>query len=391
MNVYKRVIQACLCAMLLARFAPASASDEETKGIQTGSFMILPSLSLKAGYDSNIYQISESAEDDFIVRVTPALSVALPMESWYLKARGEADAVRYLHHDNASYSTYLAGAEVGALYPGGLDWTLADDFRKGHQVLTSEFIKEDYFLNAAFGKVSYAFEDAFRIQLSAYNNNYAYDKSDDLDRNENTVAGAFFYQFMPKTSVLVEVAYANIRYGDGGFEYKDNDIYQLRGGLTWDFTGKSTGELKAGWMRKAYDERDDEDFFVLAGSVRTIFSEFTTVRAELSRGTQESDYTDNPYYLSNSASAGLSQEITEKISGRAGIKWRMDEYPIETTESSKTAKRQDNWLDLNLDLKFQMFRWMTINAGYGYESRDSNFNDFDYEDHRVEIGATISF
>jgi len=387
------------CVLLLAPASRAAAAE----GIQTGPVLLYPAVSVTATYDDNVYLESDNPESGWETSVAPSLRVVLPIRRFYLNAEGGLD---FLNYDVESVTTtdWFAGAAVGADFPGGLSFKIADRHEVAYQTRTQEFGEgEDLVENNLTAAVSYAIR-TLRIEVSGLRQALDYDISADRDRVESSGSATLYWKFRPELSALLEGSYGVAAY-DNATE-QDNSETAIALGLTWDVTAKSTGFIKGGYEMKRYDTEDitlgieDGDYFTLSGGLRHSFTPRTVLAVDLSHGSEESDFPGNPYYLETAVGASLSQRLTPKLYGRAGVGYTSDAYPNATSyvnpydESGRgveSGERTDNTIDASVALGFEMNRWLSFEVAYAGEWRASNFDTFDYGQNRVSLSAKAAF
>lgn len=390
----KQVVVIAALISLCIIFLTVPHARAAGEGIKLGGLRIYPAIQVQETYNSNIFLTADNEEDDFITSVTPSLKFLLPFEDYFIQVDGEASFIRYKDNSKDDNDIYKVSASIGADFPGGLGFVLADTFTRNYLPTQFEFdIAEYYEINQLYAKVDYSLRESFKLDLEYFRYSFTYDESDDLDRVENTYAATLYYKFLPKTSALIEAGFSDLAYNEEIFQFKDNEATQVRAGIKWAMTGKSTGEIRLGYQWKNYSDEsvDDGEYFVAIGSMTTAFSRYSLLEIELRRATVESDYTYNPHYLSTRAKADISRNFTYKITGTAGLFIRRDDYPNETTELDQTAERSDNILGGHVGLNFQMLKWLAVNLNYKIQSRQSNLDVFDYDETLVKLALKAAF
>ncbi len=387
------------CVLILAPTAQAVTGE----GIQLGPTLLFPVLDVTATYDSNVYQASENPESGWETSVAPSLRLVLPVRRFYINAEGGLD---FLNYDVESVTTtdWFVGAAVGADFPGGLSFKIADRQELNYQTTDQEFGPgEDLDENTLTAMVSYAIRNALRLELSGVRRAYDFEISDDRDRVESLGSLTLYWKFRPAISALFEGSYEAFQYDS--YTVQDNSETQVALGLTWDVTERSTGHVKAGYQWKRYDVQDlslgteDGDYFTLAAGVRHFFTVRTVLAVDLSHESQESDFPENPYFLRTTVGASLSQRFTPKLYGRVGARYSSDAYPnatsydnpYDTSTGLESGKRTDNTIDATVALGFDVTRWFALELAYNGEWRDSNFDTFDYDQNRVSLSAKAAF
>ncbi len=382
-----------LALVALSLVLPATRLSA-AEGIRAGVFKIYPTLEVDTSYDSNVYLESDHPHGDFLISVLPSLKLFLPMQQLSLQCEGKADFVRYLDHTDQNSNNYQVTGAVQGHFPGGFSFDVADMFKHTYFPTLQEFDVAEYFnMNQFYVQGTYQIRDALKFELQYYNYIFAYQKTNDLDRIENTFGGTLYWRFLPKTDALLELGYSRLGYTDPAFDNKNNQNFQVRAGLAWQATGRTKGTLLVGFNRKDYPTGVTANTTSLVAAIMTDteLSAYTILHLELKRATVESDYPNNPYYLSTRFLADLSRKITYKISVDGGVFVRLDDYPNETTEGTQTDVRSDLYLGGQLGLEFRIFRWLTLHAKYTYVNRNSNLDVFDYPIHQIDLSATASF
>lgn len=387
------------CGLLLAPAAQAVTGD----GVKLGPTLLFPVLNVTGTYDSNFYQAPENPENGWETSIAPSLRLVLPVRRFYINAEGGLD---FLNYDVESVATvdWFVGAAVGADFPGGLSFKIADRQELDYQTPDQEFGPgEDLDVNNLTASVAYAIRTTLRLELSGVRRAYDYETSDGRDRVESLGSLALYWKFRPAISALLEGSYESFAYDSDTAQ--DNGETQAALGLTWDLTEKSTGRIKAGYQWKRYDVQDlslgaeDGGYFTLAAGVRHSFSPRTVLSADLSHESQESDFPENPYFLTTTVGASLSLRLTSKLYGRAGVRYTSDAYPNATSYDNpydgaagpESGERTDETFDATVALGFDVTRWLALELAYEGEWRDSSFDTFDYDQNRVSLSAKSAF
>jgi hypothetical protein len=245
--------------------------------------------------------------------------------------------------------------------------------------------------------------DALRLEAGARRVEYDYERSLDRERVETTLQGDVFWRFGPRTSAFLEGAVTSFDYDSN--VALDNQESTIALGLAWEATSRSTALLEAGYEWKVYDVEDpaigadDAEYYVLSAVGSHEFTRRTSLELGLSRGTYESDFAGNPYYLETALNAGLTQQFTTKIQGRASLRYAVDEYPnavaydnpYDPADAPERGERTDQTLEAEAALGFDATRWLTLEAGATWERRTSSFATFEYDDTRLWVSARAAF
>ena len=86
-----------------------------------------------------------------------------------------------------------------------------------------------------------------RLDYSNFYLNYEDDFNSDADRMDNVYSAYAFLKMTSKTSVFLEYDYADIDYDSST---KDSHEHRYYGGIRWEMTGKSSGQIKGGYGKR---------------------------------------------------------------------------------------------------------------------------------------------
>jgi hypothetical protein len=392
------------CLLATAVFVlPAAAQEEEQRGIVLGSLKLYPSVNFDAQYQSNIYRDYHNEEEDIILTFWPALKAFLPIQRFTLLLDGQFTLTRYLDNARDDNTTFSLGGSLGANFPGGLEFQVADLWRRQYLPTEAEFDIAEYFdANQFYVEVAYRFGDRIRLALEYTAIDFTYEESDDLDREEDIWALTLFYRVRPKVSVFLEGGYSELEYHRRPYYIKDNENLQFRGGVRWDFTAKSSGEFRLGMHWKDYQTgiSKDERNVVATARLDHAFTDRTILGLELRRQTVESDYyishpedMGNPHYLSTRLGATLRQRFGWRVTGEVGVYYREDVYPNVSHEHelNQTAKRDETALGFHLAGEMGFLNHFTLRLSFGQENRNSNLDAYDYRQRTLSLGLKAFF
>lgn len=164
-------------------------------------------------------------------------------------------------------------------------------------------------------------------------------------------------------------------------------------GVVGELWPKLTGTVKAGYRYVKYDESDKNDFsnFTMFGNVKYDMSERTMINLFAERTSTESSYETNSFFETNKIGLKLVHLLLEGLWFNWGSFFQYNRYPTETTEDGTTAKRRDTLWGLDAGLKYEIKEWLFVIAGYEFKQRDSKFDIYDYNDHRISARVAVKF
>jgi hypothetical protein len=398
---------------------------------------LYPSIELKAQYDSNVLHRPMVIHDDILLTATPALKLWLPLGRFFVRGEGEYSINRYQEYDQQDNEQFKLGLSTG-LNLSLIDLTLGDTFTRSYLPSMADFeVAEFLDVNQYYAKAGINLGRRIFVDLEYFNYDFAYQETEDLDREESTFALALQLGLTQNIKILGEIGYSDLSYNEATYEYdpnsplwQDNEVLQYRGGIIWAFTAKTTGDFRLGLATKTYDEDilPESTEWVAVGKISTAFDILTYLDLDIRRSLIESDYQENPYYIQNKIELALTRKLGARLTLNGALLYQQDAYPEETNENLpfaeeyrqvdeqidkqnaddgiiiedhtndpdlslpyQTAKRQDDYFGFKVGLDLKLLRWLGLGLKYEYTDRDSNLDRFDYSSNKVDLSASVKF
>ncbi|MFH2138520.1 MAG: outer membrane beta-barrel protein [Candidatus Omnitrophota bacterium] len=364
--------------------------------IHVGRLEINPFVSLEEKYDSNIYLEPENLENqDWITTTSLGCSANMPLvagreDDFLLKLRYKADLLAFHDETALNRAEQAAGAEVDLNFANDFSFKLDEDFQTTADPPNTELTSQENRMRNSAGAVIGYERESIKVDLRYRNIRDDYKNLDSLDKFEHITTLSAYYQLFSKTAVLCEYNYGTLDY-DVATSNSDSVYSQFRVGVKGDIAPKLTGLVKVGYKATDYDEAGKKDFAsgTLHANLKYDVIERSTLKIYAERSSVESSYSTNSYYAMNKAGLNLDYELKERLLFIAGTSYQFNKYPDETTEGSLTKKRTDDILNANIGLRYQMWEDLSLETGYEYKQRDSDFAAFDYVDHKFFVKASL--
>jgi len=388
----------CILAVFLVLIFADMVFAQHLPYIHIGTLEIYPLASATQEYDSNIYLEPKNEEnDDFISDITLGMKAQMPLipqreEDFMLHVSYQADIIEFWRH--------TLNDRIDHTVEGELDFTFANDFRleieesfkKTADPPNSERTSLDKRFRNTLDTILTYDREKIRFKGSYMMLRDDYDGLNNLDKTDHMFTGSSFYQIFPKISLLAEYNFGMITY-DSNETNSDSKYHQMRLGVEGDLWSKVTGTVKAGYRYVRYDERDKSDFssFTLFGNIKYNATERTEINIYAERTSQESSYSTNSYFEVNNIGIKLDHQLLERLWFNGESFFQYNLYPTETTEGSKTDKREDLLWGLGAGTKYEVKEWWFINADYEFKQRNSNFVAYDYYDHKISAKVSVMF
>lgn len=383
--------------ILLAGFAQA----QEQRGISIGQLRLLPTVGLTFGNDDNVAFASEERVESSFFVVSPGIRLEAPTDKSILTVGWEGEFGRYDDSPIDDYDTWTLSArwnyDPTSRTRLGLFAEFAENRDRRGEGRTQgglgpdQLEPDEYEMLSFGGHWSHGAVGARgRLELEARHDEREYQNNREftlfLDNQTDHLGGTFYLRIRPKTSLLVDVAWADITYDftDPGAASLDSRETRLYVGVEWDATARTSGRIQYGILEKKFDdparESYDDDSWLASVTWRPrTYSVFTLTA---SRETDES-YGFGDYVLRDDVSLSWNHYWSTRFS-------TIVEYGLGTDEHRPDV-RTDDYTYWGVAARYQFTQWLQLGAGYhGYE-RDSDDPLFDYDRRTWMITAEASY
>lgn len=391
-----------VAATLLIAVFSGPARGEESNGIARGIFTFKPMLGVYAIHDDNIYTTPESAVDSRIFLLNPSLLVEIEPQQHRFELEWGGKLGQYEDSVDDYADRLLAGrAFLGLGLRHKLDF--AASIFNGHQNRGSGLSRGSGPLDADFPTEPHEYEDTEldaayrmgakgargRVELRVGSLEREYETSRLVDRQYDRTAEfasiAFFYGFSSTAYFVLDARRKNIDYvqESAGQPSRDGLERRVRAGATWEISGKTTGRVSIGQTRKEFDNPSRGSFSGVSweADVRWSPREYSYFDLNASDEPQETigngDFMDvKTYQLS------WTHDWSDSWQSRIAVRL-LDEKFVGTT-------REEEMSEWQIEVLYQMRRWLAFRAGVVRRSNDSSINSFEFDSTVYSIGLEIA-
>jgi hypothetical protein len=381
---------------------------------------IHPYLSLGEYFTDNLFNTDNPESDTYTV-ITPGIWLALPGSRQPLldvttldSAPGGLEVGRFptaTYRRFQGYLLYRANIErhnrfsqednvyqrgeglINFNFRGGLSIEVIDIFQKDHDPYgTGTSVKLDKFRsNLVTPMIRYQIgpKTNIRIDYSNYSLKFSDNRNDFRNRNDNSASIYLFRKIHPKTSLFVEYDYIDVNYDTDILN--DNTEQHYLGGLQWNITERTRGQLKLGASKKKFSGNGGTTTDFLA-EIRLdyLISPKTSVYIIGTRKPIETDIQGTTDILSYRLKIGYLQRLTAKIGAHINLHYYRDRYQGNLTVGTQTGERKDDYYGAGLGFGYALKRWLKLGLDYEYDQRDSNFHSYDYRTNTVFFSLTAA-
>jgi hypothetical protein len=376
-------------AVLVAPGDPVSALDlsEWVPGLRLSPF-----LSERLEYESNIFQTPNNEEDDFISKTIPGFVVDYVAGPHSVSLGYRAEILRYFTLEDQDTVHHIGAFQLRLDFPRTL-LTLRDDYTHTSDPPNSELTGR---IESITNALAPAVEYRFTPRLSAAVNygwttvDFNQDDLNELDRQEHAFGLTAFWKVLPRADVGLGYGY-----GVSNFDTaSDRDDYWHRVDLNLrgDVTPRLSSTMRFGYEWRVGKHRSDADYtgWVVGGGLGYRATEALTLNLTADRSTQESTFGDSAIYVTTNATLSAAYQR-----GKLGLSARLgggyNDYPTKQSVGSQTDWREDYFYGAGAGADYDIQPWLRVGLEYLFTGRDSNFQTFDFADHRVAVKATLQF
>jgi hypothetical protein len=351
--------------------------------LRAGPLQINPFFSVSETFSDNIKYTQDDKKSDSITTITPGLRLQLPFQTNVAELEYYYVVARYGKYTEDNVNDHHVRGSVDFKVNERFELRLSDNYDRGHEPRSSTPTGtiEVFHSNVADVSASYQLADRFTAHLDYGKSTWRFITSHFRDRAEDQLTGAVFYRVLPKASVFIEYGHQKIAYAEETLDL-DSTVGTMQAGLTWDFSSRSKGTLKAGLARKDFTSSTWSNGTVKVGSadLRHEFASDTTVVLTARRSMNEPDIQGINYFISTGAYAELTQRFAQQWAAMLRVAYVQDQNSIRTDRTALSGAgiryRANDWLDFALD--------------YNRRKRQSNIQGNDYTEQSSIIMVNVS-
>ncbi len=368
----------------------------QPKGIEMGSFLMLPQLEVSEVYNSNIYATSQNAKNDLITRITPEVRLRSRFPVHALNVLARLDQSVFQKHED---DTHLDGV---LLVDGRYDFTKQWEANATAEV--NQYYEDRGTPNAAAGKkptrtraVSGGLQSKSRMgnltltgDIDVAHRDYADVETstgtkinnDDRDLNETTLTARAGYEFYTGYSVVVEGSQNWRRYidklDDNGFQ-RSSDGQRIRAGVGVDISELLRGDFLVGYQVQDYKDKrlSDPKGYSIVTKFNWTPSRLTVVVPSLERSVQETTIQGSSSIVRMAGSVLIRHEVRRNLVLTAVGSVSRDNF--------SANPRRDWTYDARLRGTWALAPEYYIGGELGYRDRNSTIDTADFHQYVVAL------
>ena len=383
----------------LLAFATGALASSDDGGLRMGPIEAYPALELALSYDDNVFRAPFAQRASFVGVLNPALLLKAKLRRNEFALGYQAQIGRY---QNARQNNYEDHEVIGNVY---LDLSTRNrlnveaGYFAGHDpigtnrtegatgLLEAALLQEEpdrFDIVRAAATYSYGAEGASG-RLDAYGGYFSktYQNNREVtavfDRDETNLGGIFYWRVRPRASWLLELQ--GIRF-DYDVANLDSTEFSAVTGVAWATTAKTTGTVKLGYQQKDLDDSAQVDFRGIAWSAGVQWAPVTysVFSLETSRVPKERSGS-GLFKVVQEAGISWSHKWRDRVTSTASFSFANEDF-------RGSARVDDRW-HAGLRLDFKMRRWLALAIAYDYDKRDSDEEQFNFDQNTVSLLVTV--
>ena len=358
-----------------------------------GPFRIYPRIHFRnIGYDNNVYRQRDDDDpiSDFTISISPTASTSILFKNWVIMDfRVNPEYVYFAKTDrerslNFDYST---GVKINLFHR----FVLSGEYRydRSRRRASSEFdVRVNQVLHRLEGKFFY--ETARETSLGLTASFGTFDFKDEvtpgddvyvarqLNRNELTLSGEFYYRLRPETHFFVTGGYTDYRFEFEESEWRDSYSYQGSAGVRFPILGDIIGSVSLGYKKLVPKISNKKQFSGPIGNTNvTARIRRFILRALFRKDVRISYWTNNAFFMEDIYGLGVSFYITRFIRLDYDFSYGDNHYPEKTLvrlpdESYEEFRRKDKIMSHRLGTVFRIFGNTGVGLSLNLWERKSN-------------------
>lgn len=368
--------------------------------IKVGSVEIHPTAAIKETWDSNIFLEPTKAHNDWITDFNIGVHAKTPIapasgKEMLLRAGYLADWIRFSNNDTENRVDHHAYGHLRAEVNDNWLVRVNDSFVRTADPPNLERVELEERNQNIFGVTLTYKRDISKVRLDYSLRTDTYDNVSNIDRNDNRFTAAYYYLLFPKAALFAEFFVGGIGYRQH-VTNADSVYFQPSLGVEGTFWPRLTGTFQVGYKHSSYDRNDAKDDINYSNitafaNLRFEATERSSINLYGEKTSDESSYASNNFYDLNRIGIRVDSRLLKNLSMSSGPYFQYDRYPSNSVEDGMEAKRHESIWGIDTGLTYIPRDYLTLGLNYDWRQRDSRFDRFDYDDHKVSLRASLLF
>ncbi len=385
--------------------------------IRVGRFNIHPGAKVSYKYDDNIFLEAdqsfsngtfESPTSDSIYTLSGSLGVSKELEDgdpWGFEFFYEAKDENFIKTSQEDFIHHDLDVEVTLAGKGGrTQLSLFGNYLNTVDPSSSEFASN---FNPRSERTLTELGERFRWALTprtvvSLNGKMGFERFEAStlqgeDNNEFNASSSFLWAWTSLTSFGVNLIYQNTLYTAPQSTNNDSNLYGFFAVVKFEPSALISGDLGIGYQERIISGGSSRGGFSYKANLNYDFSDRTKFTLKGERSVQDSTFAATSFHIATNISLAWEQQwpLFPKIGTRAffGFENRdFSEAQADAINDNGTLKeRSDNVTTAELDLIYNIQKWLKVELGYKRSQDSSNFDDGDYVRNSLSLSVATVF
>ena len=369
----------------------AAAGD----GFDMGPLRVMPAAGLTLSHDSNLALTSQNEIESFLTLFSPGVRVEGGPETNRVSASYQVEVGRYESSSLDNFTDQKLGMEWAwsplLRHALVLDagWVSGHDergtaAREGELALLlldpDEYTSNDLGARYRFGAPG----ARGRVELETRWTDIEYENNREYtifrDRNDQLLAGGFYWRVAPKTSAFVRVDQIETDYDVSTLDSTERHFLV---GVEFDATARTSGTLGVGRVEKDFDDPSRLDYSGASWRAGVKYKIRSYSMLELTAG-RDTDETNGfgDFILRRDTTLAWMHQWSERLSSQVDVGVAHDEH--------RPSLRTDDSSFYGVSGQYRMAPWLRLGAGYRASDRDSDVPALNYNRNQLMISLEAS-
>jgi len=391
------LIPGLLCAEIVSRELP------KREGWEIGDIIFHSALKTQVQFDSNIYLSANGEKDDIITTINPSFGLKAPLSGNDLSLEYDIainEFGRFTENNHTDHRVQ-ADAEINLT---DYKISLTDVYNRLTDRAGSEDVNRTKRQMNTFRAGISTVRDQLTLDLSYINileqflttdiffNTWSYNNKSTVTHIIDLEGG---YRFQPKTSLVWENAVGYVDYYKNANIFPDSYYLESLLGIKGEWYSKITTDARAGARFQEYKSSlavNDENYCNLEarGTLDYLLTSDDTLNLRIAKTIYPSTYQDMNYYTVTMAGLNYSHKFYKTLVSLFGSV-QYNTYPKDSIEDGVVGKRKDWLYSSGCSWRYDIRKWVSVEAKYEYLKKDSSFYNLDYSEHLVTLAGTVGF
>lgn len=206
-----------------------------------------------------------------------------------------------------------------------------------------------------------------------------------LNHDATTYQSAFYYNYSPKTSTLLDFNWTDYSFDSsfaGEADTRGGSLYRVRTGIKWLATAKTSGDIRVGYRTRTFNS-GESDIAGLDWEAGINWSPAQRDQLEITTArTEQQSYRDDSRVLDVSAT---TLGWTHSFNARTKTQTRLEYLSVDFEGSA----RSDEIADAGVTLEYLALSYLWVVANVATTGRDSNIEAREYDRFSGYLGIRL--